>query len=96
MHFVPIKGLYFSDNQGNKSFDSKQWEAIKTWTSVSKGNSISKEQAENMYKYIRELKHFDFRTNKFWKEIPSTQFFTFDSLSTTVLLLESNIIWENS
>ena len=74
------KGLYFSDNQGNKSFDSKQWEAIKTWTSVSKGNSISKEQAENMYKYIRELKHFDFRTNKFWKEIPSTQFFTFDSL----------------
>ena len=74
------KGLYFSDNQGNKSFDSRQWEAIKSWTSVSKDNSISKEQAENMYKYIRELKHFDFRTSKFWNDIPVSQSFTFKDL----------------
>ena len=70
-------GLYFSDNQGNKSFDSKQWDAIKSWTSISNGNTITKDQAENMYKYLRDLKHYDFRTPKFWNNIPLTQNFNY-------------------
>lgn len=73
-------GLYFSDNQGNKSFDSKQWDAIKTWTVLTKDKDITKDQAENMYKYIRQLKHFDFRTSKFWIDIPASQTFTFEDL----------------
>ena len=73
-------GLYFSDNQGNKSFDSKQWDAIKSWTSISKGNTITKDQAENMYKYLRDLKHYDFRTPKFWNNIPLTQNFNYAGL----------------
>ena len=54
--------------------------AIKTWTILTKDKDITKDQAENMYKYIRELKHFDFRTSKFWIDIPASQTFTFEDL----------------
>jgi superfamily I DNA/RNA helicase len=73
-------GLYFSDNKGTKSFDSKQWEAIKAWTMLTKNKKISRNYAENMYKYIRELKDYDFRTPKFWQTIPETQMFDIKDL----------------
>jgi superfamily I DNA/RNA helicase len=73
-------GLYFSDNKGTKSFDSKQWEAIKAWTMLANNKKISRDYAENMYKYIRELKDYDFRTPKFWQTIPETQMFDIKDL----------------
>lgn len=33
--FAKNSGLYYSDNKGNKSFDKRQWNAIKTWTKLS-------------------------------------------------------------
>jgi hypothetical protein len=69
-------GLYYADNKGNKSFDAKQWQAIKSWTNLSNGREITRDQAENMYKYIRELKDYDFRTPKFWQNVPENQMFT--------------------
>ncbi len=38
------------DNKGNKSFTSNKWKAIKTWTKLSNGKKIFKEEALNMYK----------------------------------------------
>ena len=73
-------GLYFSDNKGNKSFDVKQWEAIKAWTRITNNKKISRNSAENMYKYLRELKDFNFRTQKFWQNIPETQVFDLKDL----------------
>ncbi len=73
-------GLYFSDNKGNKSFDSKQWQAIKSWTTISNGKTITRDAAENMYRYLRDLKDYDFRTPKFWQNIPETQTFNFKQL----------------
>ena len=73
-------GLYFADNRGNKSFDNKQWEAIKSWTKISKGKSITKHEAENMFKYIRELKDSSYRSVKFWVSLPDTQEYDFDGL----------------
>ena len=73
-------GLYFSDNKGNKSFDVKQWEAIKAWTVLCNNKKITRNSAENMYKYIRELEDFNFRTSKFWQTIPDTQMFNLKDL----------------
>lgn len=73
-------GLYFSDNKGRKSFDQKQWEAIKAWTSLTNGRKIDKKMAENLYKYLRELKDPDYRTQKFWLNIPDYQEFDFNDL----------------
>jgi|TARA_R100000742_G_C4279566_1_gene104515 superfamily I DNA/RNA helicase len=73
-------GLYYSDNRNNKSFDQKQWDAIKSWTRITKNKKITRDQAENMYKYIRELVDMDFRTPKFWQNISETQFFNFKDL----------------
>ena len=42
-------GLYFKDNKDTKCFDQKQWEAIKSWTAITKGKKIDKKQARNMY-----------------------------------------------
>jgi|TARA_R110000787_G_scaffold133719_1_gene246148 superfamily I DNA/RNA helicase len=61
-------GLYYADNRGNKSFDIKQWRAIKSWTVLSNGKKILKKEAENMYRYIRELEQPKFRTPKFWSK----------------------------
>jgi superfamily I DNA/RNA helicase len=66
-------GLYYSDNKGTKSFDEKQWRAIKAWTLLSKDKDISRDQAENMYKYIRELEDYNFRTSKFWQNVSEGQ-----------------------
>jgi len=73
-------GIYFSDNEGNKSFDTRQWQAIKAWTAISKGKKISKKDAEVMYKYIRELKDPDFRSQKFWVGVPDYQEYDFQML----------------
>ena len=73
-------GIYFSDNEGNKSFDIKQWQAIKAWTAVSNGKKIGKKDAEVMFRYIRELKDPDFRTPKFWKGVPDFQEYNFNDL----------------
>ena len=73
-------GLYFSDNRGNKSFDKKQWEAIKSWTKITNGKSITKQEAETMMKYIREVKDSSFRSVKFWISLPDTQEYDFDGL----------------
>tara|TARA_A100001201_G_scaffold14948_1_gene18173 strand:+ start:2058 stop:3677 length:1620 start_codon:yes stop_codon:yes gene_type:complete len=73
-------GLYYSDNKGTKSFDTKQWEAIKAWTTLCNNKKISRNSAENMYKYIRELTDFEFRTSKFWQTIPETQTFNLKEL----------------
>ena len=75
-----LAGLYYADNKGNKSFDQKQWEAIKAWTRISKDKSISKLQAENMYKYIRELKDLEYRTMRFWLGCVETKMYDFQEL----------------
>ena len=75
-----LAGLYYADNKGNKSFDQKQWEAIKAWTRISKDKSISKLQAENMYKYIRELKDLEYRTMRFWLGCVETRMYDFQEL----------------
>ena len=63
-------GLYFSDNKGNKSFDQRQWLAIKAWTRIANGKSIDKKMAENLYKYIRDIESASYRTEKFWINEP--------------------------
>jgi hypothetical protein len=73
-------GLYYKDNKGNKSFDEKQWEAIKAWTALNNGRKIGKKAAENLYKYVREIKDSDYRTQKFWLNIPDYQEFDFNDL----------------
>ena len=73
-------GLYFSNNKGNKSFDDKQWNAIKAWTAISNSKSITRDHAENMYRYIRDLKEITFRQPKFWMREPNTQTYTFEHL----------------
>ena len=73
-------GLYFADNRGNKSFDVKQWRAIKAWTAISKGKDISKQDAEVMMRYIREIKDYSYRRTGFWIDLPDTQKYDFDGL----------------
>lgn len=73
-------GLYYGDNRGNKSFDNKQWQAIKTWTRVSKGKKINKTDAENMFQYIRELKDLTYRRSSFWLKLPDYQEYDFKGL----------------
>tara|TARA_A100001015_G_scaffold242361_1_gene276890 strand:+ start:2053 stop:3678 length:1626 start_codon:yes stop_codon:yes gene_type:complete len=73
-------GLYYGDNRGNKSFDQKQWQAIKSWTKISKGKRISKKETENMFKYIRELKDLSYRRDKFWLSLPDYQEYNFQEL----------------
>ena len=73
-------GLYFADNRGNKSFDVKQWRAIKAWTAISKGKDISKQNAEVMMRYIREVKDHSYRRTGFWIDLPDTQTYDFDGL----------------
>ena len=73
-------GLYFADNKGNKSFDVKQWRAIKAWTAISKGKDISKQNAEVMMRYIREVKDHSYRRTGFWIDLPDTQTYDFDGL----------------
>jgi len=73
-------GLYFADNRGNKSFDVKQWRAIKAWTAISKGKDISKQNAEIMMRYIREVKDHSYRRTGFWIDLPDTQTYDFDGL----------------
>jgi len=63
-------GLYFSDNKGNKSFDQRQWLAIKSWTRIANNKSIDKKMAENLYKYIRDIESLNYRTEKFWINEP--------------------------
>ena len=63
-------GLYFSDNKGNKSFDQRQWAAIKAWTRIANGKSIDKKMAENLYKYIRDIESANYRSEKFWINEP--------------------------
>lgn len=73
-------GLYYADNKGNKSFDSKQWQSIKAWTVLANNKKITRDQAENMYRYIRQLKDLKFRTPKFWQDIPREDMFNFKEL----------------
>ena len=73
-------GLYFSDNEDTKCFDEKQWEAIKAWTRLCTGKKINKKQAEQMYKYIRELKDPSYRTPQFWLSEPNYQDYDFQTL----------------
>ena len=73
-------GLYYADNKGNKSFDVKQWNAIKSWTKISNGKGINKMEAENMYKYIRSLKDLEYRTTRFWLGCVDTKSYDFKEL----------------
>jgi hypothetical protein len=73
-------GLYFGDNKGNKSFDRKQWTAIKAWTAISNGKIINKSEAETMYKYIRDIEKDAFRTEKFWIGEPDFKTYNFETL----------------
>lgn len=63
-------GLYFSDNKGNKSFDQRQWAAIKAWTRIANGKTIDKKMAENLYKYVRDIESASYRSEKFWINEP--------------------------
>ena len=73
-------GLYFGDNKNNKSFDRKQWQAIKAWTAISNGKSINKGDAEVMFKYIRDLEKDAYRQDKFWMGEPDFKTYTFQEL----------------
>jgi len=73
-------GLYFMDNKGNKSFSERQWRAIQAWHKVSKGESINKAEAENMYRYIRQLKDIDYGSEKFWRNEPDYKTYKFNDL----------------
>ena len=73
-------GLYYADNRGNKSFDIKQWQAIKAWTTINNNKKISKTIAENMFKYIRELQDLSFRRASFWSDLPDYQEYNFKEL----------------
>ena len=73
-------GLYFGDNKGNKSFDRKQWQAIKAWTAISNGKVINKADAEVMYKYIRDIEKDAFRTENFWIGEPDFKTYNFETL----------------
>ena len=73
-------GLYYADNEGHKSFDRKQWHAIKAWTAIQKGKKIGKRDAEVMFKFIRELKDPSFRTEKFWMGEPEYKEYDFNDL----------------
>ena len=73
-------GLYYKDNKDTKCFDIKQWEAIKSWTAITKNKKIDKKQAKNMYKYIRELKDPAYRSEKFWNAEPDFKEYDFESL----------------
>jgi superfamily I DNA/RNA helicase len=73
-------GLYFGDNKGNKSFDRKQWQAIKAWTAISNGKVINKADAEMMYKYIRDIEKDAFRTENFWIGEPDFKTYNFETL----------------
>jgi len=73
-------GLYFGDNKGNKSFDRKQWQAIKAWTAISNGKVINKADAEIMYKYIRDIEKDAFRTENFWIGEPDFKTYNFETL----------------
>ena len=73
-------GLYFGDNKNNKSFDRKQWQAIKAWTAISNGKSINKADAEVMFKYIRDLEKDAYRQDKFWMGEPDFKTYTFQEL----------------
>jgi superfamily I DNA/RNA helicase len=73
-------GLYFEDSKETKSFDQKQWNAIKSWTAISKGKSIDKKNAENMYKYIREVENSNYRDEKFWIDQPDFTTYDFKQL----------------
>jgi len=73
-------GLYFMDNKGNKSFSEKQWKAIQAWHKISKGDEITKLEAENMYKYIRQLTDIDFGSEKFWSNEPDYKTYKFIDL----------------
>ena len=73
-------GLYFGDNKNNKSFDRKQWQAIKAWTAISNGKSINKADAEVMFKYIRDLEKDAYRQDKFWMGQPDFKTYTFTEL----------------
>ena len=80
--FAKNSGLYYSDNKGNKSFDKRQWKAIKTWTKVSNKKTITNKEAEHMFKYIRELKGPEFRTQKFWMKTDNFTELFFEDLVT--------------
>jgi superfamily I DNA/RNA helicase len=73
-------GLYFGDNKNNKSFDRKQWQAIKAWTAISNGKSINKADAEVMFKYIRDLEKDAYRQDKFWMGEPDFKTYNFEEL----------------
>jgi|TARA_R110000751_G_scaffold57412_3_gene121783 superfamily I DNA/RNA helicase len=73
-------GLYYKDNKETKCFDVKQWEAIKAWTTLTKGKTINKKQAKNMYKFVRELEKPEFRSDKFWSNEPDLKDYNFDEL----------------
>ena len=73
-------GLYYKDNKENKCFDQKQWEAIKTWTRLTNDKKINKLEAQNLFKYIRELKDINFRTDKFWSKEPDFREYNFEDL----------------
>jgi len=73
-------GLYFMDNKGNKSFSEKQWKAIQSWHKISKGDEITKLEAENMYKYIRQITDSDYASEKFWNNEPDYKTYKFTDL----------------
>jgi superfamily I DNA/RNA helicase len=73
-------GLYFKDNHGNKCFDEKQWKAIKAWTKINNDKKLNKLEAQNLYRYIRELTEADYRTEKFWSAEPDFKEYGFEEL----------------
>ena len=74
-------GLYYGDNKGNRSYDEKQWSAVKSWTKISSGKKINKKEAEIMYRYIRHLKDLTYRRDKFWSNLPDYQEYDFKGLT---------------
>jgi superfamily I DNA/RNA helicase len=74
------KGLYFMDNKGNKSFTANKWKAIRSWTKLSNNKTISKEEAINMYKYVRALSNDLYRKKEFWDQQENHKEYSFEDL----------------
>jgi superfamily I DNA/RNA helicase len=74
------RGLYFKDNKGSRSFNINKWNAIKAWTKLSLGKTITKIQVENMYKYIRNISKEFYRKKEFWDEQDKAKEYTFEDL----------------
>jgi len=90
-------GLYFQDVQGVRSFKIEQWQAIKSWSKVISGGSITREEACIMYHYLQKIDHgFRSADSSKWSFAHENQPFNYDELQLRCGLREEKDSWINS